>query len=242
MGKAIFITGTGTDVGKSALALAILIWARGRGSRTVYCKPVQCGESTSGSSPIPRGDAEWIRDVLPFPVATHVTYKFRSAVSPHLAAEREGISIDPERIRRDLDSLAQANDLVVVEGAGGAAAPLDRRGGSLGALMGELGIPCLLACAPGLGTLHHTLATVAYLDRLASPIAGFAFCQREKKVPGIFPDNLRTLTELTSHTCFGAVPFSPALARGTRLPAGRAAALAASLAPCLDSWWNATPA
>lgn len=242
MGKAIFITGTGTDVGKSALSVAVLVWARGKGLKAVYCKPVQCGETPSGDPPSPRGDADWIRAVLPFPVPVSVTYAFRSPVSPHLAAERENAAIDPERIRKDLESLMHANDLVVAEGAGGAAVPLDRRGGSLAALAGELDIPSLVACSPGLGTLHHTLATLAFLERLACPVAGFAFCHRERKIPGMYPDNVRTLAELAGRPCFGAVPFSPALARGLRLSPSKAAALADPLAPSLDAWWNKTPA
>lgn len=240
MGKAIFITGTGTDTGKSALALAILLWARDKGLEAAYYKPVQCGEFPFGLPPAPHGDADWIRALMPFPVETHVTYRFPSPVSPHLAAEREGSAIHADRILEDLERLMEEKDLVVMEGAGGAAVPLDRQGNSLAVLAAELEVPSLLACAPGLGTLHHTLSTLAYLGALKAPVAGFAFCHRQPEIPDIFPDNLRTLEDLTGLPCFGAIPYSPALALAGPLAPSEAAALPAPLTPSLDSWWIAT--
>ncbi|HLP42004.1 MAG TPA: dethiobiotin synthase, partial [Fibrobacteria bacterium] len=233
---------TGTEVGKSALALGVLAWARDRGLGTTYCKPVQCGDFPFGEPPAPHGDAEWMRALFPAPVNTHVIHRFRSPVSPHLAAERERTAIDLERVRREVETLVHQNDLLVVEGAGGAAAPLDRKGSSLGALAGELGLPCLIACAPGLGTLHHTLSTIAYLERAAAPLAGFAFCSRDPELPEMYADNLRTLRELTGLPCFGTLPHLPALSGPAPLDTGTLDRLIASLAPALDSWWKTGPA
>ena len=254
MGRTLFITGTGTGVGKSALSLAAMIWARARGLSVVYFKPVQCGDFPFGNPPLPHGDAEWIRAMLSdapdapnaegaaaaVPVETHVTYRFPSPVSPHLAAEREGVEVLAERIREDLENLEEDKDLVVMEGAGGAAVPLDRQGNSLAVIAAELEIPCLLACAPGLGTLHHTLSTLAYLGALEAPVAGFAFCHAEADIPPMYEDNLRTLQDLTGLPCFGAVPHAPRLALGGPLSPAEAASLAAPLTPSLDAWWNAT--
>lgn len=264
MGQALFISGTGTDVGKSALSLAVLLWARGKGLDAAYFKPVQCGEFPFGNPPTPHGDADWMAALLGGSAQTHVTYRFPSPVSPHLAAEREGQTIHADRIREDLENLLEDHDLVVMEGAGGAAVPLDRQGNSLAVLAAEMEIPCLLACAPGLGTLHHTLATLAYLGALEAPVAGFAFCHRDPTVPDIFEDNRRTLEALTGLPCFGAVPYSPSLAGAPRLgrpasspsteagqaeaapgaplSATEADALASPLSPSLDSWWNSTRA
>lgn len=240
MARAIFITGTGTDVGKTALALAVLLWSRRRGLDAAYCKPVQCGEFPFGDPPSPHGDADWIRAMLPSGTATHVIYRFRSPVSPHLAAEREGVVIDPERIRRELEAQARLGDLLVVEGAGGPAVPLDRRGSSLGAMAGALGWPCLLACAPGLGTLHHSLATLAWLERNAADAAGFVFCHRDAEPPEMAEDNLRTLRDLGGLPCFGSLPHLPALSRPGPLPPAEAARLSDPLTPALDAWWRTT--
>lgn len=228
-------------MGKSALSLAVLLWARAKGLDAAYIKPVQCGEFPFGFPPIPAGDAEWIAALSPDPIDARVTYRFPSPVSPHLAAERAGATILTERIAADIEELSGDRDLVILEGAGGAAVPLDRQGNSLAMLAAELEIPSLIACAPGLGTLHHTLATLAYLGALDAPVAGFAFCHREAAVPEMFADNRRTLEALTGLPCFGALPHLPALANGGPLSRPQADALAGPITAALDSWWNATP-
>jgi dethiobiotin synthetase len=234
MGKAIFITGTGTDVGKTVLSLAVLLWARSRGLAAAYYKPVQCGE-------FPGGDEEWIKSRFPGPLKTHVTYRFRAAVSPHLAAERENLAVDSGRIRNDLRSLAATADFLVVEGAGGAAVPLDRQGTSLASLAAEAALPCLVAAAPGLGTLHHTLATLAYLRETGSLPAGFAFCHREREIPELTEDNAVTLKLLTGLPYLGAVPFSNALRNPEPLGRDDAQSLAAPIGAALDAWWKTAP-
>jgi dethiobiotin synthetase len=241
MGRALFITGTGTDIGKSALSLAALLWARRKGLASAYFKPVQCGTFPFGNPPSPHGDADWIAALAGAGLETHVTYRFPDPVSPHLAAERSGNPILADRIREDLENLLDDKDLVIMEGAGGAAVPLDRQGNSLAILAAESEIPCLIACAPGLGTLHHTLSTLAYLGALEAPVAGFAFCHREAAVPEMFEDNRRTLADLTGLPCFGTVPYLAALASGGPFSAADAAAMAQPLTNALDSWWNATP-
>jgi dethiobiotin synthetase len=172
----------------------------------------------------------------------HVTYRLRLAASPHLAAEREGLRLDPSRIGGDIDSLAGSHDLVLVEGAGGAAVPFDRNGATLAALAAEKGIPSLIACAPGLGTLHHTRATVAYLQSLKAPIAGFAFCHRDTPASDaagdLSPDNRQTLESLTGLPWFGALPFSEPAARGLALSPAEAETWCAPLAKAMDAWWK----
>jgi dethiobiotin synthetase len=236
MGRILFVTGTGTDVGKTGLSLAILLWARDRGLDAAYLKPVQCGTYPFGEPPVEGGDADWIR-TLSGGRPAYVTCALRMPASPHLAAEREGIAIDPASLRRDAEAKAAGRDILVLEGAGGAAVPLDRGGSTLAGLARDLNAPALIACAPGLGTLHHTLASAAWLKQAGVAIAGFAICRR---LPGDDPleeDNRRTLKELLGFPCFGAVPFAPALGHGRALGPAEAAALWAPLAPALETWF-----
>jgi dethiobiotin synthetase len=261
MGKALFITGTGTDVGKTALSLAVILWAGKRGLRTAYHKPVQCGTFGFGDPPRQGGDADWIRSLAAGKAGTFVTYQLHLPASPHLAAEREGESIDLGRIRNDVSELLEGTDLLVLEGAGGPAVPLDRSGVSLAHLASELSIPALVACAPGLGTLHHTLSTLAYLEARKAPVAGFAFCHRpgrnpaspvpDPTVPGSGPaasapdlteDNRETLRGLTGLPCFGDLAFLEPLSRGVRPTPEEEDRWIAPLLPALDAWWNGTKA
>lgn len=254
MGKQLFITATGTDTGKTALSLALLLWARDRGLRATYCKPVQCGPYAAGS-PLSEaieaagesdaagetGDADWIRLMAGDQQAVHVTYKLRMPASPHLSAEREGVELDLGRMRREAESLAGENDILIVEGAGGPAVPIDRRGTTLASLAADLSMPCLIACSPGLGTLHHTLATLAYLRTLSASVAGFAFCHRVAAVPETCADNILTLKALTGLAFFGELPYSETVARSVPLGRAEASAWTAPLAASLDLWWNRGP-
>ncbi len=126
----------------------------------------------------------------------------------------------------------------MVEGAGGAAVPVNRSGLSLASLAAELSLPCLIACAPGLGTLHHTLATCAYLETMGAPMAGFVFSHREAQIPETCADNRATLQALTGLPCFGELPFCRELTVGGKAFQARAASWYAPVAPALTAWWN----
>jgi len=162
--------------------------------------------------------------------------------SPHLTAEREGIVIDPGKLRSAAEAEAVSRDLLIMEGAGGAAVPLDRKGYTLADLARDLGAPALIACAPGLGTLHHTLATVAWLKQARSSVAGFAFCRRAPGEEGLEADNRRTLGELLGLPFFGTVPFVVSLSQGERLGPEAAAALREPLAAALETWFGSASA
>lgn len=235
MGRILFVTGTGTDIGKTALSLALLLRARDRGLKAAYLKPVQCGTYPVGDPPREGGDADWIR-ALSGGLPAYVTYALRLPASPHLAAEREGISLDPAVLRREAEARAAECDLLVLEGAGGAAVPLDRSGSTLAGLAAGLGAPALIAAAPGLGTLHHTLATAAWLRQADAGLAGFAFCRRAPGEEPLEGDNRRTLSGSLGIPYWGCVPHTPALAAGKALAPEAAAALWAPLAAGLDAW------
>jgi dethiobiotin synthetase len=235
MGRILFVTGTGTDIGKTALSLALLLLARSRGLKAGYLKPVQCGTFAFGDPPREGGDADWIRALAGNGGAT-VTYTLRMAASPHLASEREGVALDPAVLRRDAEAKAAACDLLILEGAGGAAVPLDRSGNTLAHLARDLGAPALIACAPGLGTLHHTLGTAAWLREARVRMAGFAFCLRAPEGTPLEEDNRRTLADLLGIPFWGSLPYAPALAKGAPLGPAEAASLGAPLAQALDAW------
>jgi dethiobiotin synthetase len=243
MGISLFITGTGTDVGKTALSLTVLFWAREKGLAVAYYKPVQCGSFSFGHPPYPHGDAEWIAALSPYPFPTYVTYRFSYAVSPHLAAERDGQTVDLDKIGLELETLEARYDLVVMEGVGGLAVPLNRKGLSLAELAADKNLACLLACSSGLGTLHHTLATLAYAQSRSkrvsgeSRVPGFAMIHREPRIPEMFPDNVAVLRSLTGMEYFGALPFHENMRSGLVFSPEQASALASGMAPGLDRWW-----
>ena len=250
MSRILCITGTGTDIGKSGLSLTVLAWARSKGLKAGYLKPVQCG-SREGA---PRGgafggtpggffgDAEWIQAALPGEVPdAAAVYTFADPVSPHFAAERAGVWIDPDWILEQAEAAARRCDLLVIEGAGGAAVPLNREGLSLVDLAVRGGWPCVIAALPGLGTLHHTLTTAHFMRAKNAEIAGFALIQNTMASAAaslIQSDNLVTLKEMLNVPFFGMMPHCPGLDKRLPLSPAVVSLLAQSL-PGLDAWWAA---
>ncbi len=143
----LFVTGTDTGVGKSLVAAALTI-----GFEADYWKPVQTGCSATT-------DSNWLRQVLNVrPERIHPeTYRFDPPLSPHAAGEMAGVTISLEKI-----SLPQGGQPLIVEGAGGVLVPLNREQ-TMVDLMVKLDLPVLLVARSSLGTINHTLLSVAQL-------------------------------------------------------------------------------
>lgn len=202
--RGIFITGTDTDAGKTIASACLLVALRRHWPQAGYWKPVQ-----SGLDDLPRGDTGTVADLTgsadtDFPAPA---YAFRAPLSPDQAAAREGAVIDAATI-----TLPAHPGPLVVEGAGGILVPVD---GTL--LMLDLaerfGLPVVVAARTGLGTINHTLLTLAALRARALPVAGVLFSGADH------PENIATIARL------GAVPV---LGRIPRLPELTAAAIAAA--------------
>jgi dethiobiotin synthetase len=245
MSRILCITGTGTEIGKTGLSLSVLLWARSKGLKVGYLKPVQCG-SREGAPPVYTlgantffGDSEWIQAAIPGEVSdAAAVYTFADPVSPHLAAERAGVWIDPEWILEQVEVASRRCDLLVIEGAGGAAVPFNRDGLCLADLAAQGQWPCLLASQPGLGTLHHTLTTAHYMRSREARIAGFAMIQSAPSASPVQADNIATLKAMLDLPFFGLMPHCPGLGRRLPLSPAVAALLAQSL-PGLETWWAA---
>jgi dethiobiotin synthetase len=166
----VFVTGTGTEAGKTVVAAAIARTAAAAGRRVAVFKPAVTGLDEYGDRP-GRGtaaegrwdepDHELLRRAAGSAQADDevAPYRYRPPVSPHLGAELAGEAIDPGRLVAAARAAAAGADLLVTEGVGGFLVPL-----TLGYLIRdfarELGLPVAIAAPPGLGTINHTLLTV----------------------------------------------------------------------------------
>ncbi|MEO1001885.1 MAG: dethiobiotin synthase [Cyanobacteria bacterium J06638_7] len=193
--RRLVVCGTDTDVGKTLVSAWLV---QGLGAR--YWKPVQSGLEDGG-------DSATVRRLLQLPADRLLpeAYRLRSPVSPHWAAERDGVRIEAERL-----ALPPGDGPLVVETAGGLLVPLRRDWLQIEQL-GRWGLPVLLVARSGLGTLNHTLLSLEALRARAIPCLGLVLNGPHH------PDNPRTLEQL------GGVPV---LAQLPRLPAPGAAALA----------------
>src|SRR5829696_4592823 len=158
--RGVFVTGTGTGVGKSVLAASICAALAARGETVAAFKPVITGlDDHDGDWPLDdellasaASAGQKAEDVAP--------HRFGPAVSPHLAAELADEQIEPMAIAREARERAEKADAFVCEGIGGLMVPL-AAGFMVRDLAVELDLPLVIAAAPGLGTINHTLLTIA---------------------------------------------------------------------------------
>ncbi len=152
----LFVTGTGTEVGKTVVAAVIARAAVSRGARVAVFKPAVSGLEAGGEP-----DHALLRRAAGSRQADHeiAPYRYRPAVSPHLAAELAGEEIEPQRLRQAAAAAAAGADLLVAEGVGGFLVPLTADY-LVRNLAVELALPMVIAAPPGLGTINHTLLTV----------------------------------------------------------------------------------
>lgn len=168
------VCGTDTDVGKTVVS-ALLV--EGLGAR--YWKPVQSGVEGGG-------DRDRVAALLDLAAERIVpeAYRLAAPVSPHWAAERERITIDPARL-----ALPPGDGPLVVECAGGLLVPL-RRDWLQIEQISRWGLPVVLVARSGLGTLNHTLLSLEALAQRRIGVIGLVLNGEPH------PDNPRTLEEL----------------------------------------------
>jgi dethiobiotin synthetase len=153
----IFVTGTGTEVGKSVVAAVIAHTLASGGRRIAVFKPCATGLEEAGVE----ADHELLRRASGSEQsdAEIAPYRYGPPASPHLAAALAGEEIDPQRLRSAAATAAAGAEALVCEGVGGLLVPLapDYLVRDLAA---DLGYPLVVVASPGLGTINHTLLTI----------------------------------------------------------------------------------
>jgi dethiobiotin synthetase len=155
-GKGIFVTGTGTEVGKTVVAATIARTLASEGQRVRVFKPAVTGldEGAETDHALLRrasGSKQSDDEIAP--------YRYGPPASPHLAAALAGQQIEPERLRKTAHTAAENADALVCEGVGGLLVPLAPTY-LVRDLAADLGYPLVIVATPGLGTINHTLLTV----------------------------------------------------------------------------------
>jgi dethiobiotin synthetase len=159
--RGLFVTGTGTGVGKTVLSAALLAAIAAAGEQVSTHKPVVTGmDDPPGEWP---PDHELLARVAGMTPEEVAPLRYGPAVSPHLAAELAGEHVDPGRIVATAGEALRSADargaVLIVEGVGGLLVPLTE-GFSVRDLAARLGLPLVIAAPPGLGTINHTLLTL----------------------------------------------------------------------------------
>jgi dethiobiotin synthetase len=207
----IFITGTDTDIGKTALSALLLAELRRRKINAAPMKPAQTGCDDN----VP--DLDYSLSMASMKVsaedyANMAPYTFEPACSPHLAAKMAGTEIELSEIVIAARTLAKDYEFVIAEGAGGAIVPLNRRETMLD-LMQALRLPVLIAARPGLGTINHTLLTIRALRSDGLNILGVVFVASKNEESGfIEEDNGNSIEHFGKVPVLGTIPYCAQLA------------------------------
>ena len=154
----IIVTGTDTDIGKTVFAAGL---TAALGAR--YWKPVQAGlaDGSDAASVVTLG--------VPADRVLPEAYRLTTPCSPHLAAEIDGVTIEPDQL-----ALPEVDGALVVEGAGGVMVPVTREL-IFADLFARWGKPVVLVARTGLGTINHSLLSIEALRSRGVPILGIAF-------------------------------------------------------------------
>ena len=164
--KSVFITATGTDVGKTYFSALLVKKMRDLGHNCGYYKPALSGATRQQDGTLLPGDCDYVVSTSGLAVEplSCVSYCFEEAVSPHLAAHRQGVQIDKEIIKKDYSTKTEIFNYLVVEGAGGITCPfnLDNEKILLPDIIKSLNLDILIVADAGLGTINSVILTVEY--------------------------------------------------------------------------------
>lgn len=217
-----FVTGTDTGVGKTVVATAIVAALAARGLRVAAVKPVVTGlDEPEPGRPL---DHELLAAAAGVPPEQVTALTFGPAVSPHLAAELAGVSVDPAQLVAAALAAADGADVVVGEGAGGLLVPIT------GVYLmrdyaRDLGLPLVIAARPGLGTINHSLLTVEAARAAGLSVLAVVLTPWPGEPDAVARSNRATISELGAVEVAVLPPVGPGpgdlAAAGARLPLER---------------------
>ncbi|MBI2917844.1 MAG: dethiobiotin synthase [Chloroflexi bacterium] len=220
----IFVTGTDTSVGKSLVAGGLAAVLKGWGIDVGVMKPAETGCRTEKGRRVPE-DALFLKEMAGSddPLEMVNPYALEQPLAPAVAAEMEGVEIRLEVIESAYRQLARRHDLVLVEGAGGLLVPLT---GTcfMADLAKLLGLPLLVVSRALLGTINHSLLTVAHARQAGLPVLGLVMNHTTPEGGVAEATNAAALRRWAGAPLLGVIPYLP-----RRSPAAIKAALEANL-------------
>lgn len=190
MTQSFIITGTDTNIGKTVFSAALMGGLAQAEQNPFYWKPVQSGLDGMVDTRIVQklsalDEAHFLEE----------SYVLTEPLSPHRAAELDGVSIAPDALM-----LPEVDGPLILEGAGGLMVPLTR-GNLLINQMKKWNLPVILVARTGLGTLNHTLLSLEALWSRDVKVHGIAFVGEENK------DNIKTIAEFSNEKILGRLPI-----------------------------------
>lgn len=210
----VFVTGTGTEIGKTVVAAVLARTLADEGQSVAAFKPALTGmdefpdydeTAAIAAASDHDGSIENLPDHAILRAAARSSqaddeiapYRFDPPMSPHLAAGLAGVEIDPDRVMAAARSAADGVDAIVCEGAGGLLVPLSPTW-TMRSCAVELGYPLVIVAPPGLGSINHTLLTVESARAVGLKIAAIVLNPWPESPTQIESDNRETIAAMSN--------------------------------------------
>ena len=172
MSKGLFVTATGTDVGKTYVAGLLAKRMHDAGESIGYYKA-----ALSGAHSIAESDAGFVKKTANLEEADSMllSYLYTHAVSPHLASRWEGNPVELEVVKQDFRKVADTFEYVLMEGSGGIVCPIRDDKDEfllLEDIIKALHLPTIIVADAGLGTINYVVTTTEYLRNHGMDVQG----------------------------------------------------------------------
>ena len=179
MSKGIFITGTGTDIGKTYVTGLIVKKLAQAGCQPAYYKAAMSGNNRRPDGSLIPGDALFVKECsgIEQDLDSMCHYVYENAYSPHLASRIEGHPVEMQVVRQGFYALVPQYDYITVEGSGGILCPIcfDEAKIQLEDVIKDLHLSCIMIADAGLGTINNVVLTYEYMKAHNLPVKGIIF-------------------------------------------------------------------
>jgi len=201
MNKSIFITATGTEIGKTYISAQILRAMRKAGKNIGYFKPALSGADANGETDLSYA-VRVGENVGSSKIPAACPFMYKTAVSPHLAGQLENNPVDLEVVKKAYKNIVQKCDYVVIEGAGGAVCPITYKNDKLimlsdiaETLFAPIRPKTIIVASCKLGTINATYLTAVFLKVKKFDVKGIVINQYQSGI--MEDDNVKQLERLT---------------------------------------------
>ena len=207
MGKGVFITGTDTGVGKTFFACKLAAHLRESGYRVGVMKPAESGCAEQEGKLYPQ-DATLLKHASASqdPLDKICPYRLREPLAPSVAAQRQGIILDIDRLIDVYDEISSGHDITLVEGAGGLMVPL-LPSFTYADFARILKLPIIVIAANRLGMINHLLLTLEHARCKGLSVLGYVLNRLESGTSLAAETNREAVSTLTAVRCAGELPY-----------------------------------
>lgn len=179
MSKNIFVTGTGTEIGKTYVAGLLVKKLHEAGEKSAYYKAAMSGNDKDADGNLIPGDAKFVKELagIDQDLNEMCPYVYERAYSPHLAAQIEGHPLDLNYAVEKFEDLKGRYDYITLEGSGGILCPLrfDEEKIFLEDFIKKCGLSSIIVADAGLGTINSVVLTAFYMEEKGMKVKGIIF-------------------------------------------------------------------